>query len=253
MIEALANAEHFRARREEAWSRATPYWLSQPLRHVVDTGQHIVSLAVALVKGIPSTPLIVDIGCGSCWLLEEMLTVLVRFNYIGVDNNPRFVEAARNRFKDLKGAKFSLCDIAGGTGITADADLVVNAFNFFEVEDLGAAMGASASIMKPGAHLLMSTIDKTYLILALSSSWEEFHHNLARYQEIKGVRYGFQKIDLGDGLSEILEYPSVLYSTQDYLEAAAGAGLQLVSYEEQPYTGRAIPKIYCHLIFRKPT
>jgi hypothetical protein len=97
----------------------------------------------------------------------------------------------------------------------------------------------------------MSTIDKTYLILALSRDWSEFHDNLRRYQELPGTKYGFQKIDLGTGVSDHLEYPSVLYSTQDYLEMARAHGMHLVDYVEHPFTSRAVPKVYCHLEFRR--
>lgn len=97
----------------------------------------------------------------------------------------------------------------------------------------------------------MSTIDKTYLMLALSSDRKEFYGNLALYQELAGTKYGFQHIDMGAHVSETLEYPSVLYSTQDFIDAASEHGLNLVNYVEHPFTAKTVPKIYCHLEFQR--
>jgi hypothetical protein len=87
--------------------------------------------------------------------------------------------------------------------------------------------------------------------MAVSDSWEMFHANLRRYQRLKGTKYAFQAIDLGSGASDALEYPSVLYSVEDFIESARVSGLSLLSYQEVPYTARPIPKIYVLMEFEK--
>ena len=250
MIEKLSDKNVFRQRRNDAWTRNTSYWLSEPLRHVTDTGSYISERTRSFIGAeLDHQFVILDMGCGSCWLLESLLAMELDFIYIGLDNNSKFVDAATERYADIENASFVLADLDMRVSIPQKVDLVVNAFNFFELASLDDGMNNTASWLRPGGTLFMSTIDKTYLILALSKDWDEFHENLRIYQDTPGVKFDFQKIDLGRGLSQELEYPSVLYSTQDYITAAKKAGLQFASYSEQAFTGRAIPKIYCHLEF----
>jgi hypothetical protein len=172
-------------------------------------------------------------------------------SYIGLDGTPEFIDHALHTFEGVENASFLLGDVETELAFPIRADVVVNAFNFFEVSDLAMAMQNVSKHLRMGGKLFMSTIDKTYLILALSATLEEFYENLLRYQELPGKKYGFQPIDLGASISDVLEYPSVLYSTQDYIDTALGSGLRLVNYVEQPFTAKTVPKIYCHLEFEK--
>lgn len=252
MIGPLSDGEAYRKRRREAWSHNTAYWLSSPLRHVTDVGDFICNRTLALVSSSERRPaVIIDMGCGSCWLLEKLATVSSAFTYIGIDNNEEFIAVARARYAHLANASFVLADVDMRVTLPQQADIVVNAFNFFELANLEVGMKNAASWLRPGGKLFMSTIDKTYLLLALSSDWAGFHHNLATYEKTAGVKFDFQKIDLGFGPSAELEYPSVLYTTQDFLEAGVEAGLGFGSYAEQAFTARPIPKIYCHFEFVK--
>lgn len=252
MIRPLSDPEAFRSQRREAWARNSPYWLSQPLRHVIDVGDYIADRISTLCRSSDKpTPLVIDMGCGSCWLLDALQSRQVKMRYIGVDNNPDFIEAAESRYHNQAGVSFSLTDLDMAVDLGVEANVIVNAFNFFELADLRQAMRNVTSWLANDGTLLMSTIDKTYLILALSRNWEEFHDNLRRYQGQTGTQYDFQKIDLGDGLSDSLEYPSVLYTTEDFIEAARANGLGLTRYVEQPFTAKVLPKIYCHIEFQR--
>ena len=131
-------------------------------------------------------------------------------SYVGWDSLEAFVDRATATFRDIKSARFFLADVERDLDFPIQADLVVNAFNFLELCDLSRAMANAATHLRPGGTLLMSTIDKTYLMLALSSDRKEFYGNLALYQELAGTKYGFQHIDMGAHVSETLEYPSVL-------------------------------------------
>lgn len=250
MIGPLSDFNKFRQRRDDAWAKNGNYWLSEPLRHVVDVGQVIVEKINRFCAGLPGpAPVIVDMGCGSCWLLEMLLQGQQSFRYVGVDNNSEFIKAAEETFATIPNASFLFADLDMRVDLDLKADLVINAFNFFELADLDRGMANAASWLAPEGRLLMSTIDKTYLILALSTDWEEFRNNLKSYQLASGIKYDFQKVDLGDRLSGELEYPSVLYNTQNFIESAKSVGLSLVSYTEDVFTARAVPKIYCHLEF----
>lgn len=251
MIEPLSDIREYRRRRKEAWEKCSSYWLSEPLRHVVDVGDTIASRVIRNCKASDVQATVVDMGCGSCWLAERLLQTNLQFSYIGIDSNPTFVLAAAEKYKHYDNVRLIRADVDSVVDLDVEADIVINSFNFFELADLRAGMANVSRWLKSDGTLLLSTIDKTYLILALSHGWDNFHENLRAYQATPGVKFDFQKVDLGNKLADEFEYPSVLYSTQDYLEAASGAGLALVSYVEEPFTAREIPKIYCHLEFRK--
>lgn len=251
MIQALADSVAFRDRRQRAWDTNLQYWLTQPLRHVIDLGDQIVATIAAHTAKLSTTPVVLDMGFGNAWLLRGLLKAQVHCTYIGLDLCPAFVTHARHEFARCRNACFEVADFEGPIVHDLSADIVVNAFNFFELADLSSGMSHAASYLKAGGSLLAWTIDKTYLLMALSKDWKEFRENLVLYQTIPGTKYGFQAIDLGSGPSSQLEYPSVLYSLADFLVQAESHGMFWRSYNEFPFTAKPVPKIYWQLEFVK--
>lgn len=251
MIDTLDDALAYRRRRALAWERNIQYWLTGPLRHVTDVGSFIVERAATLCRTTTklSDPLLIDMGFGDAWLLRALLETGTNHQYLGIDAVEAFVARANETYKACKCARFAVADLEENLQLNIAADVIVNAFNFFELSNLSLAMKNVAQNLRPGGTLLMSTIDKTYLILALSKDHDDFVGNLRRYQELPGTKYAFQQIDMDTHASEVLEYPSVLYSVEDYINAAKAHGLSLVSYTEHPFTAKAIPKIYFHMEF----
>lgn len=251
MIRSLDDIEEFQRRRALAWERNVDAWLRGPLRHVDNVGQYIVERVTVLGNQTERRrPLIVDMGLGSAWLLKALVDKGLQCSYLGLDAVEAFVSRAAKTYQNLGEARFMLADLEVELDLDVRADVIVNAFNFFELSALRTAMGNASRHLKPTGTLLMSTIDKTYLILALSKDWDEFTENLRLYQELPGVKYGFQHIDMGSYVSGTLEYPSVLYSAQDYIEAAKVNGMHLVKYTEHVFTASFVPKIYLHLEFQ---
>lgn len=252
MIFPMLDGQEYRRLRKEAWRSNVGYWLSSPLRHVEDVGDQIIErLMEQCARAANQPPVLLDLGFGNAWILERVAAGDQEIQYIGVDSQREFVEYGRRKYEGRPRCKFIEADLETPFEVGSEVDVAINAFNFFELGDLESAMRHAARCIRPGGCLMVSTIDKTYLILALSRGWQDFHDNLRQFQEIQGPKYGFQRIDLGHELSDVLEYPSVLYSTQDYIDHAANAGLTLTLYEESVFTGKPIPKIYCHFLFTK--
>ncbi len=252
-LHALADGRHFRKRRAVSWQRNVDYWLSSPLRHVADVGEYITDRAQAACSdsGVKQ-PILVDMGCGDGWLLRRLEQRHVGLTYYGLDFTREFIDHGRAEFAQLDKVIFELVDLERRCDRDFGADLVVNAFNFFELSDLDEAFANASRFLKPGGVLQVSTIDKTYLLLAVSTDMDDLRRKLRLYQTLPGIKYCFQPIDLGDQLSATLEYPSVLYSTEDYLNAARKQDLMLLRYTEHPFTASSVPKIYCHFEFQKP-
>lgn len=252
LIATLLDPMAYKSERARNWTKNVDYWLSQPLRHVVDVGTYIASRteALCLASG-RARPVVVDMGFGSGWLLEELRRRQLVMRYVGLDCTVPFVDHAHRKFTDVDDAVFHVVDFEEPSNLTFEADVVVNAFNFFELCDLEMAFRNAAQFLRPGGTLQVATIDKSYLILALSDGWADYHRKLRAYQELPGTKYAFQPIDLGTSMSDRLYYPSILYSTEDYFSAGASHGLALRAYKEHALTGRAVPKIYCHYEFVK--
>jgi len=248
MIETLDDRESYRRRARACWQKNASYWLSNPLRHVADVGEYIIDRVIAACsKSNSPRPTIVDMGFGSAWVYDALRTRRFSCNYVGLDSTEQFVCHSRNSYATDEFCRFELTDLEEPVGIDVRADVVLNAFTFFELAQLQQPMMNAYKLLRPGGSLLVSTIDSTYLILAVSNSWDGFRDNLARYEKLPGTKYAFQPIDLGDRASSTLEYPSVLYSRDDYITAASSVGFRLTSYKEHIFTAKPIPKIYVHL------
>jgi 2-polyprenyl-3-methyl-5-hydroxy-6-metoxy-1,4-benzoquinol methylase len=248
MIKALDDQNKFRLKTNLCWEKNTTYWLNEKLRHVTDVGSYIVDRTISLCHKLKkSKPTIVDLGFGSAWLYEELCKKKIKCNYIGIDRNKNFIEYAEKKYKNEDGCKFYKFDLEEPLNIGIKADVVVNAFTFFELSNLHQSMENACNLLKDKGTLLISTIDSTYLILAVSESWAEFMDNLRLYEQLPDKKYTFQPIDLDDSASPTLEYPSVLYSRDDFLNTSASFGLKLSKYKEHVFTAKPIPKIYYHL------
>jgi len=241
-IETLTDRDLFRHRRELAWRKSSAYWLNSPLRHVDDVGETIATRVEELcAQSSRSRPVVLDVGCGSGWLLAEMRRRAMSAFYIGVDSNRAFIEHCRSTFPKLPNIRFELVDLEKDEKSQRQlADVAVSSFVFFELCDLNRGFLNVAKALRPRGRLLLSVIDKTYLLLALSHDWLDFRRKLRLYQTLPGTKYAFQPIDLGDSVSKTLVYPSVLYSTQDYIDSAFRAGFTLCGYREEVFTAKAV-------------
>lgn len=252
ILATLCEVDHYKARRAAYWAENVEYWLRGPLRHVVDVGGYIADrVEGACRKSSHERPLVVDMGFGDGWLLRSLRQRAFRFAYIGLDCSEAFVEHARRHYADSPHTRFELVDVEESFDLRIQADVVVNAFNFFELYALDQPFANASRMLRSGGVLQVATIDKTYLLLALSRGWDELKENLRCYQVLPGTKYAFQPVDLGDGVSESLYYPSVLYSSEDFLDAATDNGLTLSRYKEHVFTASLVPKIYCHYEFIK--
>lgn len=248
----LKNKIEFKKENQESWEKNAGYWLNSPLRQVEDTKDFFREKLKSIVSpGIS----IVDMGCGSGWLLDFLLQLKIQFTYVGLDFNRRFIEHLKNKYSKHGNATFDVVDFEEGVPAKYlnSADLVFNCFNFFETANLNAAFSSGVKMLKSKGKMVIFTIEYTYLILAVSHSMEEFKSNLRMYEEVKTkgeVPYFFQKIDLGDAESNDLKYASVLYSFDDYFKQALQQKMNLSDYGEVVKTSKFLPKTYQYIVFQ---
>lgn len=253
MIEVIRSKEdqiQFKRLNLHHWIENTDYWLHSQLRQVVDTKDFLEKKLHKIVHECHEIPTIVDLGCGSGWIPELLLKSGISCRYIGLDFNEGFISFLQEKHKDHKGFTFRCLDIEEKipNDLSNSAHIVVNCFNYFELANLDKAFENTRTILKNNGSLIILTIDVIYLLLAISGTMEEYKEHLAQYEHCKenGTGYFFQKIDLGDGPSD-LEYASVLYSLQDYLHLAEKNQMKFVEYDEVIKTSKFYPKVYQYL------
>ena len=234
------------------WTNNTDYWLNNPLRQVEDTKDFFIPKLNNLLINAQS---ILDMGCGSAWLLEFVRQLNLEIQYSGFDFNSKFIDSLNVKYQNDKNSKFYCIDFE--TEVPKEHlksfDIVFNCFNFFETADLDMAFSNAVKMLKPNGKLVIFTIEYTFLILALSHSMEEFKEYLKIYDQAKNkgvVPYFFQNIDLGNAESETLKYASVLYSFDDYFKQATKLNMKLEDYGEIVKTAKFLPKTYQYFVFK---
>lgn len=253
MIQMLNNKEKFKLENLESWYKNTDYWLTHPLRQVVDTQFFFKEKLKRLIE---PNMYILDMGCGNAWLLEYIIELDLPFTYKGIDFNQKFIRYLDDKYHSMPNVSFELIDFEIDIPIHLinQYDLVFNCFNFFETANIDIAFSNAVKMIKRQGKLIIFTIETAYLILGISRDMAEFKANLKMYEDIKSkgeVPYFFQNIDLGDSESTELKYASVLYSLDDYFKKAKQYNICMDDYGEVVKTSKYIPKTYQYIVFRK--
>lgn len=253
MIKMLKDKLQFKNENLNSWVENTEYWLNSSLRQVEDTKDFFrKKLKELLFDGCT----VYDLGCGSGWLIDFIAELNISVKFVGIDFNEKFIQYLREKHTDTSHFEFVLADLEKPLEQVhyGKADFVFSNFNFFEIADLPPAFENAYKLLNNNGSLIISTIDVTYLIVAISNNYDEFKKNLIMYEEAKAegkVPYFFQPIDLGNSASTQLKYASVLYSFADYFKLAKSKGLVLQDFDEVICASRYIPKIYQYMQFSK--
>jgi ubiquinone/menaquinone biosynthesis C-methylase UbiE len=254
-FKAIMNPEEFKNKNREHWKQNTEYWTNNKLRQVEDTREFLKGKIIALTNK-DETIVVYDYGYGNCWLLELLIELDLKFEYVGFDFNKEFVSIYSEKYKENNNISFVYHDLE--TPLTnkyhGKADFVFTLFTLFEIPQASKVFENINISLNDGGHHIMLSIDSFYLMLALSDSIEELKEIMKKFDDYKledKTPYFFQDIDLGNGTSEILKYASVLYTTSDYLKLAKKAGLNYVEFDELIKTGKFMPKIYQYYDFQK--
>jgi SAM-dependent methyltransferase len=162
----------------------------------------------------------IDVACGTgrhtTWLAERGHAV------VGVDSSPAML--ARARANATRGTRvgFARAELTRLPIADAAADLVVCALALTHHPDLPAALAEFARVVRPGGHIVLSDIHVVSLYLG-----------------------GVAGVDTADGHAMM---PAHRRWASDYLTAALGAGLEVVSCAEPRWlprpAGDAGPRVY---------
>ena len=100
---------------------------------------------------------IVDLGCGSGWLLEQLGRRYPRAELIGVDVSPGLVEAARRRRREPR-FRFEVAPTDALPIETASIDLAVSVLAARRWGDAVAALREAGRVLKRGGWLILADL-----------------------------------------------------------------------------------------------
>lgn len=239
-VYALRDAAAFRSQNNENWAAITDFWLSAPLAHVGHIGEHLVRLILAAHHHATS---ILDMGCGNAWLHQRLRNAGWNGHYIGVDNNALLIERLRQQSTDTH-AEFHCEDVESAPRTKLPpVDIVVNAFNFFELPDLEGGFRWAAARLGSGGTLIVATIEPLAQLLAICETRDELDRALALWSAPDSLVAYDKTVDV-EGRIAIKTYSGVLYGLSDYVRHAQQVNLRLTRLEEIRKTARRPPQVY---------
>ncbi len=248
----LNESSDFKQQNKSQWIANSSFWLSGKMNHINDVAPITIDIIKKIIEQEKiKAPSIFDIGCGEGWLYRNILKSKIDCSYYGTDFNEIFVEELSKEFADCKQANFIYNDIELEVPISENsADIIVNAFNFFELPDLEKGFSNTVKLLKKNGVLIIITIDPIIQLLAVSDNYFEFLAYLKLYAEGKS-KVGYKKnIVVGDERSDRY-YMGILYSLIDFLNLAKVENLDLVNCKEIVKSESPTPQVFQFLIFKK--
>lgn len=246
---------NFISRIKDEWESNTFFWLNTELYHIneiKDEVVEIISSELNINKNILGPTSILDVGCGEGWIAREFSSAR-DIEYLGIDYNNGFVTHLNKKYHSLNNIAFKHLDITDELNFEKKFDIVVNCFNFFELDRLSEAMSNSFNALRKGGSLVIITIEPVLQILAASkeATFDEFRRNLELYAKYRSTGCYEKEIEAqnNDGKRK---YYGVLYSTADYVSMGLELGFVVKGMRDIVRTDRIVPKIYKSIVLRKP-
>ena len=125
---------------------------------------------IAAIK-LPPAPQILEIGCGTGFLTQELLDRRLGGDWLVTDKSPDMVERCRDAVGDAPGRDFAMLDGEYGMADHHEQyDLICASMAMQWFDDLGEAVARMVQKLVPGGHLVFNT-----LASATFREWREAH------------------------------------------------------------------------------
>lgn len=251
----ITDSTIFKTQNLNEWKTNSDFWLEGNMRHIKDVKNKTIEILQTLLSAASSTDTnktIIDEGCGEGWVYRALKESALNVNYYGIDFNERFITELKNRYIGDENASFIFDDIEekGINELSGKADIVVNAFNFFEIPNLGKALKNTAKLLKDGGCLLILTIDPITQLLSVSEDQKTFYEYLTEYANKESIIGYKKRIVIGDKKTD-KHYYGILYSLEDYLKEGRKNNLVFQDYTEILNPTKPTPQLYQFMIFQK--
>jgi SAM-dependent methyltransferase len=251
----ITDSTEFKIQNLNEWKTNSDFWLEGNMRHIKDVKGKTIEILQKLLSADSSNYIkktVIDEGCGEGWVYRALTEAKLDVNYYGIDFNEKFISELNKRYIDDENASFIKDDIEEKeiNLLFGKADIVVNAFNFFEIPNLEKAMSNTSKLIKDGGYLVILTIDTITQLLSVSDNHKMFYEYLSEYANKKN-RIGYKKrIVIGDKKTD-KHYYGILYSLEDYLKEGRKNNLLFHDYTEILNPSGPTPQLYQFMIFQK--
>ena len=251
----ITDTKKFKNQNISEWKANSDFWLSGSMRHIKDVRGKAIEIIQSLLPHTNNSKekrTIVDVGCGEGWIYRAIKDANIEVKYYGIDFNEPFISKLNTIYKKEKEAIFLVDDIEEYEikKLAGKADVVVNAFNFFEIPDLEKAMLHTSGLLKDNGYLLILTIDPVTQLLSVSDNQTMFYEYLTEYAKKKN-KIGYKKRIVIDDKKTTKSYYGILYSLEDYLREGKKCNLAFQDYFEIINPAKPTPQLYQFMIFRK--
>ena len=248
----IINPGEFKRKNLENWRSNTEFWLESPLRHVAIVAnelREVIESEYGRRKGRLS---VVDLGCGSAWVLDLLQSMDVDAHYTGLDFNPDLIERLKEKYKG-KGS-FRVVDLETKdlpVDLDGFADIVVASFSLFEIPDVEQALNNATRILKPTGALFVSHIDPVIQLLSVYDRRPDFRKALEDFEE-HGHKLAYDKIIELTGARTDRTYKGILHRISDYHRTATELSLTLEIFREVVDPGDGSMQQYQIAVWRAP-
>src|SRR5262245_22432064 len=124
MLIKIENNIAFKKANKFSWEENTSFWLSHQLMEK-NVQEFISSKVLSMIDSSKHDNLLIDLGCGSGWLLNSIVGKTT-CKYLGIDNNYKFIDHLQKKYKAR--ADFRNLDIEESfpSELTNKGDVVIN-------------------------------------------------------------------------------------------------------------------------------
>ena len=226
----ITNNEKVRLMRDSAWvSNANNWSKSRNLPNSLKN--HIYKTILNQI--INKDSLLVDLGCGSAWLLDYILKKNeIKFKYLGLDINSYFITHNKEKYKGIRHIKFKQTDLEKSQNLSKDfnsqSNLFIACLSFIEIIELDIAFKNVAEMMKDDECLTLIVLDPFFEIFRMSDDINAMESNLINFYNYK-MSYYKKEIKLNNDLQFSSQYIGLLHKMEDYITKGANSGLNLTS------------------------
>jgi malonyl-CoA O-methyltransferase len=193
---------------------------------------------------LPSKARILEVGCGTGFVATATRLPDDGADWLMTDVSPAMVKRARQRFDGLSGYRFAVLDAENPhfEPYEAPFDLVCSSLAAQWFEDLPKALERLFLLLKPGGHLLISTLAE-----GTFAEWRAAHEALGltagtpRYPDrarLEGLRLGGQA-----GRVEIESLTSTYGNGREFLRTLRALGASTPRAGHKPLTPRTLQKV----------
>lgn len=240
----------FKSRNKSNWERISGRWLTDHPAHIAPLLSHVGELIDQPQLSKRRSVRVAELGFGSAWLPDLLQEKFDNVTYLGIDANPKFVEAAENKFMRRTSFRFVHADLESDKAIAGHSksrfDWVFCINILLETKAWKLVLDRAMSIVEPGGKFVLVDINPELQLLSISKDLEEYRSNLELYRKLAPGAIAYRRaIDAGKG-EELAKhyYYGILRPTSLYVNHCVSRGFSVQRVGQVLSTSGSFPQLF---------